>query len=336
MQKKLAIIIALILVIFGCSLTAIKLMQRVPDNDPYTVGNTAGNLNNEGLFCEDNGIIYFVNVSDNNYLYSMNSDGSDVKCVYANPVSYINSAGDYLYFYQETDNKGGVFESYVRSNGIYRLKKNTNQSPKCLDRTLAKELILTGSDLYYEHYSTTDGLTLYNVGIGGGGRHEVVPTDINPVCIYQGNIFFSDTDNNFFFSCLRTDSGAINTVIADMKTFNLQYDNDHFYYLNVSDDYKLYRYDIGSDHVTKLTNRRVDTFNVLNDVVYYQQNGTDDAALIRMDGDGSNPTVVANGNYKNISMTENYTFFRPFDEDEDDIYYYTRNVGNPSPQKFAP
>lgn len=334
MQKKLAIIVILFLIIFGCGLVVMNILKRVPDNDPNTVGNTSGNLNNEGLFCEDDGIIYFANVYDNNYLYSMNSDGSDVKCVYQAPVSYINSAGKYLYFYESDNAKGSAFGSFIRSNGIYRYKKGSKKDTKCLDRTPSKVVALCGSNLYYEHYNTSEGIALYSVSLNGGDRHMVVESDINPACIYQGNIFYPDVDNGFLMSCFRTDSETSHPVIADMKTYNLQYDNGHLYYLNVSDDYKLYRYDIGSDSVIRLTDCRVDIYNVLDDVIFYQKNGTKNAALVRMDSNGDNATVVAEGNYKNISMTSNYTFFRPYDEDN--MYYYTSTKGAPSIAKFTP
>lgn len=335
MQKKLAIILILVLVIFGCGLVTIKLLDRVPENDAYITGNTSGNLNNEGYFCEDDGIIYFTNVYDNHYLYSMNADGSNVTCLLQAPVSYINSAGDYLYFYQEANKHNGAFGTLVRTNGIYRMKKDAKQSPKCLDRTPSKVLALCGNDLYYEHYDTADGLNLYNVSIRGGNRHMVTENDINPACVVDGNIFFPDVNNNFYMSCFRTNTKNY-TPVSDLKVFNIQYDNNHLYFLNVNDDYKLYRYDIGSTQMVKLTNKRVDSYNVLNDIIFYQQNGTNDAALIRINSDGSNPEVVATGNYKNISITSNYTFFRPYDEDEEDVYFYTSTMGAPSPQKFVP
>ncbi len=48
--------------------------KRVPSNPDGTLGNTAGNLLNKGLFCESDGKIYFVNPYDGNTLYSMNPD----------------------------------------------------------------------------------------------------------------------------------------------------------------------------------------------------------------------------------------------------------------------
>ena len=48
--------------------------NRIPMNPEGTVGNTAGNLNNRGLFCEYDGLVYFSNAYDRGALYSMTPD----------------------------------------------------------------------------------------------------------------------------------------------------------------------------------------------------------------------------------------------------------------------
>lgn len=55
------------------------LSGRVPANDISVTGNTAGNLNNGGLFAESEGRVYFSNAYDGGCLYSMNSDETDLK-----------------------------------------------------------------------------------------------------------------------------------------------------------------------------------------------------------------------------------------------------------------
>ena len=71
-------------------------------NDAYTVGNTAGNLNNGGLFCESDGKVYFANAYDNNTLYSMNPNETEQTKLGVNSVASINAGGDYLYYYMES------------------------------------------------------------------------------------------------------------------------------------------------------------------------------------------------------------------------------------------
>ena len=65
------IIIALFVIFF--------LTSKVTMNEDYVSGNSAGNLNNGGFFCESNGRVYFANAYDNNTLYSMNADGPDFR-----------------------------------------------------------------------------------------------------------------------------------------------------------------------------------------------------------------------------------------------------------------
>ena len=48
--------------------------SRIVYNNDNAIGNSAGNLNNGGLFCEYNDKIYFANPYDYNKLYVMNSD----------------------------------------------------------------------------------------------------------------------------------------------------------------------------------------------------------------------------------------------------------------------
>ncbi len=334
MQKRIAVILSCVLIILVALVILQRILSSVPDNDPYTIGNTSGNLQNGGMFCEDGGIIYFSNITDNRYLYSMNADGSNVKCLLRAPVSYINSAGEYLYFYQEANKENGAFGSLVRTMGIYRMKKNTKQSPKCLDRTPSKVLALVGSDLFYEHYETAEGITLYKVSIEGGNRHQVSESDINPACVIDGNIFYPNMDEKFFLSCFHPATETSDIVIADMKVYQLIYDNGYIYYLNVGDDYSLYRYAVNDDHVEKLTDCRVDTYNVLNGMIFYQKNSKTNPELMRMRADGTDRISIASGNYTNISMTNDYTYFYAFDEDA--MYYQVPTSGAPNVRTFAP
>ena len=73
----------LIFSIAGVILLAILLMVilggRIPMNDDATVGNTPGNLNNGGYFCEMDGRVYFANAYDNFALYSMNPEQPERK-----------------------------------------------------------------------------------------------------------------------------------------------------------------------------------------------------------------------------------------------------------------
>ena len=106
--KKNIIIVCAVVFVLAALFTIAILTGKIPMNDPYTVGNTAGNLNNGGLFCESDGRVYFANAYDNNALYSMNADETDVVKLNSNSVASINAGGDYLYYYMESGTNGKV------------------------------------------------------------------------------------------------------------------------------------------------------------------------------------------------------------------------------------
>ena len=82
--------------------------------------------------------------------------------------------------------------------------------------------------------------------------------------------------------------------------------------MDISSDYCLCRYSLSDHTVEILTNDRVDTFNVGDHYIYYQKNSTTEPALKRMELDGSNPEIVAEGNYEQIHLTSNYAYFNAF------------------------
>ncbi|MFQ8982616.1 MAG: hypothetical protein ACLR6I_20565 [Waltera sp.] len=53
MKDKKALLILIPFLLFVIIIGAFAIVgDRIPDNPPETVGNTAGNLNNSGYFCE--------------------------------------------------------------------------------------------------------------------------------------------------------------------------------------------------------------------------------------------------------------------------------------------
>ena len=72
-------------------------------DDNRITGNTSGNLLNGGLFCENEGKIYFANPYDGNRLYCMNNDLTSIKKLFDDRVSYINSAEKYIFYTRRND-----------------------------------------------------------------------------------------------------------------------------------------------------------------------------------------------------------------------------------------
>lgn len=317
MKKTLPIIISIIVI--GVLITGVIFATRtkkIPNNPPETIGNTSGNLNNGGYFCESNGVIYFSNFNDSHFLYKMDLNGSNISRLMDVPVSYINAGGDYLYFYYDDQGEAKFMGVAGNMRGIYRLNKDGKSDLVCLERSTSGIVNLIGSQVYYEHYDNTDGMTLYHTSLDGKDKGKLLNEIVNPACVVYGDILYPSTVDNFYLYSY-TPGASNGRLHLNQMAYNPTLAGGYIYYMNVEDDYKLYRYDISQGIVTKVTSERVDTFNVHNNSIFYQRN--QNPALIHMNDDGTGATIIAEGNYSNINCTSTYTFFTPYGS-EDTVY----------------
>lgn len=333
MKKKflpilIAILIVILLIVFAIVTTR---SRKIPDNPPGTLGNTSGNLNNGGLFCEENGVIYFANTNDNHYLYKMNPDGSDVALVVDVPAAYINAAGDYLYFYYADQGEVKFMGFSGNMRGIYRVSKTKKDSLTCLDKTTSGITSLIDNKLYYEHYDHQEGMTLYSTSLDGKDKGQLLKEIVNPACVVGGRILYPDQNDLFKLKSYAPGSNA-SSQFLDIQMYNPTYSGNYIYYMALEDKYCLYRYDLSDASITKLTSDRIDAFNVYEDVIFYQRN--QNPALVRMDINGQNASVIAEGNFSNINCTSLYTYFTPYDDNA--TTYRVPTYGTPVYEEFNP
>lgn len=298
------LILLLILVIFS---------GHIPLNDENTVGNTAGNLNNGGFFCETDDRVYFANAYDNYTLYSMNPDETDLKKLSQNAVSSINAGGNYLYYAMTSSSEGSGLGYVRKTSGIYRSKLN-GKNVVCLDRSHIVTMQLCGNYLYYEKYDNSDGVSLDKIKIDKKEKQSLAAERINPNCFVNGRIYYQGTEEDHYLHVLDT-ATDISEVVWQGDIWNPIYENGYVYYMDVANNYRLCRYSMSDNIVEVLTNDRIDMFNVYGDYIYYQVSSEDAPALKRMLIDGSSQELVREGVYHNINITSQYVYFNSFNED---------------------
>lgn len=312
-SKKKLITLYITLAILLLFIISLFFVGKIPMNDADTVGNTAGNLNNGGLFCESDGKVYFSNAYDNNSLYSMNPDETDIKKLGVNQVSSINAGGDYLYYYMQSGSSGGKGLGYMgRTAGIYRSKKDGKQV-KCLERTYAGVMQLCGSYLYYQAYSNKTGMLLNKIKIDKSEKTTIADYSINPASYANGRIYYNGTRDNHDLYTLDTANDNM-TSIWQGNIWNPVYFDGYIYYMDLANNYRLCRYSLYNDIIEVLTNDRVEFFNLYEYYIYYQTSAESSPALKRMYIDGSNLEIVAEGIYENINITSQYVYFNLYNE----------------------
>lgn len=309
MKKEAKIVIGVVIAILLAALLGIiMLSQRIVMNPAGTVGNTAGNLNNGGLFCEYDGVVYFSNSFENGSLYAMNPDETELRRLNTLKVRNILAGGKYLYYFQTGASQISDFSEPFNVRSFERCKLDGSNST-----SLVRDVVVTGQlvDNYlYLLTSASSGPFFYKLKIDNSEKVDLGNFSINPACASNGVIYYNGTDSNHYLYGLDT---ATDTPREIWKG-NLWYpivEGDYVYYMDVANNYRLCRYSLSQRVVEILTHDRVDCFNVGNGYVYYQKNGAD-GQLKCMRTDGSEAKVIAEGNYTSINMTSRYVYFQEF------------------------
>lgn len=318
MQKKnknTALFISITVLLILLVILAAFLSGRTIPVPEGTIGNTGGNLNNRGLFCEYNGKVYFANAYDDGALYCMNPDETDIKKLNNSKAEYINAGGKYLVYYQKGSSSSGTgsLQFIGAMNGVYRSGLN-GKNTVCLDSDPSGTLLLVDNYVYYAHYDTDTALTLRKIRLDKKNARILSDYWINPASCQNGLIYYNGTvdDHNLYTWDTNTDTFM---TLSEGNMFNPVVSGDYVYYMDADNNYKLSCYSLIDGSSATLTEDRVDTFNVYDYIIYYQSNSSSEPALKRMNTDGSGQTVVASGIYSNINITSEYVYFMGFDSE---------------------
>ncbi len=317
-KKRTIILISCVILLIAIIGVAAFFRGRTAPVPEGTIGNTAGNLNNRGLFCEYNGKVYFSNAYDDGTLYSMNPDETEIRKLNNSKVEFINAGGKYLVYYQSDSSTTDTAPKFGSLNGVYRsnLKgKNT----ACLSPNPSSTLNLIGDYIYYSHYNRDTSLTLHKVRLDKQKEQTLSTTWVNPASCQDGLIYWmgAGIDNHLYVWNTADDSSY---MLWDGNVWNPVVNGDYVYYMDLDQNYRLSRYSLSDGSVTVLTTDRVDLFNIYDSVIYYQSNSSSSPALKRMNLDGSNTELVASGIYTDINITSQYVYFTGFGESDGPVY----------------
>ena len=285
--------------------------NNVADNPVGTVGNHAGNLYNDGLFCEYDGKVYFSNPYDENTMYVMNSDESEIKKLGTVGVNSINAAGKYIYYYQNSIGDGSGLGYAVKTTGMYRMTNN-GKDYLCLKRDPVGSLLLIDNDVYYQHFDSSEGVSLDRISTDKESETaNVLAGVITPASAVDSVLYFADPENNFYLYSYDTRYGSKSCILS-RRVYNPVYHSDgYIYYMDIDSTYEIHRFNPFTAEVERLSTDRAETFNVYGNMIYYQTNSSQ-PALMRMQTDGYGLEVVAYGMFENINITSNYVYYNEY------------------------
>lgn len=297
--------------LLSLSLLIVFFPHKIPSNPEGTIGNTAGNLNNKGLFCENDGVVYFSNAYANGALYSMNSDGTNIKNLSNSSIEYINAAGNYLYFYLTNSSSSGGLGSIRALSGVYRSTKNGKKFT-CINSDPSAIIALVDDYLYYQHYDVDHGMTFYRTRTDKKNQVELADYVVNPASVQNGLIYYNGVEKDHYLYSFNTANDST-SLIWSYDVWNPIAQGEYIYYMDVHNNYALCRYNMNTKETQTLTTDRIDYYNILNNVIFYQVSSNDSPMLMRMNIDGSNIETVAEGVFENINLTSQYAYFNEYD-----------------------
>lgn len=286
-------------------------------NDEDLVGNTAGNIYNGGLFCERGGKIYFSNDNDDGSLYVMNSnsDAESIKKLHDDKAAYINADENYIYYLRANNTRENSSGSILMFNntGIYRIKQN-GKGLKLISSNPGSHVTVFGNHVYYQNYDVNAGLFLYRNKTDGTMERLLLKEAVIPSNFINNKLYYVGVNENHNINCHDLSSFTTRSYIEGNFAYPI-FHGDYIYYIDQSNNYSINRMNLdGSDRIVIVKNR-TSTFNISNSgkYLYYQIDDMSNSRICRMDLTTMETEVLLDGHYKQIHVTNNFVFFKDFD-----------------------
>lgn len=285
-------------------------------NEESEIGNTAGNIYNGGLFCEQDGKIYFSNPSADGALYVMSSDCTNFKKIRDDKAVYINADETYVYYVRANntreDDKGGFLVFY--NTGVFRIKHNGSDL-KAFTGNPGAYLTLKGNNIYFQRYDVEIGLYLYKYQIDGDLERCLIKDAVIPAAVIDNTLYYAGYSKDHNLNGMDLSSFTTHPIIEG-SFLNPIFLGDYIYYINVDDNYKIYRMNKDGSEQTKLVDYRTFTYNITNSgkYLYYQIDDSANNGIHRLNLETMEDENLKTGNFKEINVTGNYVFFNEYDD----------------------
>ena len=278
---------------------------------PFDFGSTGGNLQNGGLACDKNGVVYRLGIDNDEIgIYAIDAAGS-AKLLVKGIASQINVAGGFLYFIKQATGElyrvplsGGepkriceekmVFALAVGSQVYGTLEEDNALVVMNADGTKLEKLE-TGGCFDLGAY----GQTLYYTNAANGefcmrdlvsGETKRIPmTSRSFAQLWNGRIYYQDENNGKKLTSCALDGSDVQ-VLLDQSVTGLCVTDRGVYCINRGDGNKLYRVSLDGAKSQQLTSVTGDYVNVMGEnVLLINSNGvfyqvSDDGTVLKLYG----------------------------------------------------
>jgi len=272
---------------------------------PSGLGNTSGNLANNGYACLKDGWIYYRNSGDGNKLYKVKTDGTGKTKISDDSPIFINVVSDWIYYSNDNDD-GKIYK--IRTDGTERTKLNNESSGNIL--------VKDGWIYYSEVIGPREyAATLYNcwdiyrmkcdgTSISTISKNKYAPAFVNVVddwiyfaSFYDGKIYTMKTD------------GTNETTLNNCRVAQSIIVDNEIYYSNVYENGTVYKMNLNGTGNTKLDyNFKVNTFNISDGWIYFS-NMEDNDKLYKIKTVGTGKTKLSDIPAYEINIVGDWIYY---------------------------
>ena len=307
-----ALAIFLILLIGAGILLYSYLTNKVYKSAAGTIGNTAGNLYNGGLFCENGGRIYFSNPNDDYTLYSMNLQFGDYKKLYDDYARYINVDENYVFYVRQNNMKKKADKNpfVLYSTGVFRVRKN-GSNLQMISKKPSGSLLLYDNKLYYQ-IAEDSKLSLHRIDIDKENDQEILNDDTQVVSVFDGRLYYAGklSEKNIHY----LNSNGNQNIAVETEAYLPIAMEEGIFYISPQNGYNIYLADYEDNERKNIVKHLCSWYNITSDgrYLFYNCDEKDDSAIYMLDRESNEEVKILDGNYKWLNIAGGYCFFFDF------------------------
>lgn len=287
------------------SIIAILFVIIISISCKSNVGNTSGNLYNNGFSVEHNGILYYSEYDGLlNGIYKVK--GNKKTKISDDRGIYLNISGNNIYYMD------------LNNSNIVKMKLNGKNKKVIVKNVDLTKITLVDDWIYYFEQSS-----LYKIKTNGKGKKKLSTKLMKNYEIVGNWIYYSYMDDGKYVIAKVKTNGKSNKIVSEDvgKAFflvgnNIYYIYEDYDFNNFEYKYQLYRMKQNGKNKSKVTDFNgeveVDTINLNGNEIYYaKSNEEEKLGIYKIKLNGKNETKIADLNlhFTKLNLHDKWIYY---------------------------
>ncbi len=292
-MKRILVIALIVLLAF------LPHKPEIAEEDPYKLGNTPGNIGEDGRAVEDEKFCYYAfGGRDDKAMYKASKDFKTVEKITNSMygIGQLNVYGDYIYY---CDGFPGCLQRMTVDG----------KRKKYITFRVVRNVVVSGNRVYYMISEFDDDWgKVYSCELDGRGK-KFIAKAIAEFCVDADTIYYINRDDG---DCLweMDVSGENKRKLGTEAAVNINFDEKYIYY-NEVEGFGIFKMDKQSLQSECINKEEHGLINLSGDWLYYCD---DEDWLCRMTKDGKRKEMLLDARVGTINVVTDSVFFQLAEE----------------------